>query len=95
MCVPDFRHEVNLRHGQSGLEIHRPFQPNLCLLIKVYCLVSNCGPYIHVEVFNRDGKLFSVGAIQLYFKFLLLSPAMRLNTGMAKQTEGHGLALLS
>lgn len=90
-----YRHESNLSHDQSVLEIHRPFEPMLCLLINVYCLLSNCVQYIHVEVFNRDGNLFCVGAIQLLFKLYVTQPSDAVNTAIAKQTEGHRLALLS
>jgi hypothetical protein len=86
--VPDFRHESNLRHDQCGFETQRHFQPKLCLLIKVYCLLSNCGQFAHFEVFNRDGKLVSVGAIQLHFKVSVTQPSDAVKRRNGKTDRG-------
>jgi len=60
-----FSPEPNLRHGQSGFESQKIFQPNLYPRIDAYCLLSNGPHFVHLEVFNRDGKLVSLAKSQL------------------------------
>jgi len=61
--VTDFRPEPNLRYDQSGYESQKNFQTKLCLLLKVYPLLS-IGPHVvHVEVSDRDGEIVRVSSI--------------------------------
>jgi len=46
----------NFRHGPSGFESQKAFQPKLCPPYKAYCLLSNGPQFAPVAVKDRDGK---------------------------------------
>jgi hypothetical protein len=64
--APDFCRKFNVRHEKSGDASQKAFQPKLIPPpIEAYCHWSKGPQFVHVEVFNNDGKLVSVSAIPI------------------------------
>jgi hypothetical protein len=60
-----FSARQTVTRDQSGFESQAVFQPKLCPLIKVFCLLRNGPQFVCVKVVSRDGKLVSVSATQV------------------------------